>query len=72
MTFNHKSLRLCVLLAPRLDNEDHRKDIDFSPSSIRKRWEAGYEKTRREMAGAAWEGEFDPIEGVILHERVEE
>ena len=34
------------LLAPRLDNEDHTKDVDFSPSGIRKRWEAGYEKTR--------------------------
>ena len=59
------------LLAPRLDNEDHRKDVDFSPSGIRKRWEAGYEKTRREIARAPWEGEFDPLEGVILHELVE-
>jgi NTE family protein len=59
------------LLAPRLDNEDHRKDIDFSPSGIRKRWEAGYEKTRREIERAAWEGEFDPLEGVILHELAE-
>ncbi len=59
------------LLAPRLDNEDHRKDVDFSPSGIRKRWEAGYEKTRREIARAPWEGEFDPLEGVILHEPVE-
>ena len=30
------------LLAPRLDNENHTKDVDFSPGSIRKRWEAGY------------------------------
>jgi NTE family protein len=59
------------LLAPRLDNEDHRKDVDFSPSGIRKRWEAGYEKTSREIARAAWEGEFDPLEGVILHELAE-
>ena len=60
------------LLAPRLDNEDHRKDVDFSPSGIRKRWEAGYEKTRREIDRAPWKGEFDPFDGVILHELKEE
>ena len=60
------------LLAPRLDNEDHRKDIDFSESGISKRWEAGYEKTRREIERAAWQGDFDPLDGVILHELAEE
>ncbi len=30
------------LLAPRLGNEDNTKDVDFSPSGIRQRWEAGY------------------------------
>ena len=35
------------LLAPRLDNEDHTKDIDFSASGIRQRWEAGYADTKR-------------------------
>ena len=33
------------LLAPRLDNENHTKDIDFSPTGIRLRWEAGYADT---------------------------
>ncbi len=33
------------LLAPRLDNENHTKDVDFSPSGIRMRWEAGYADT---------------------------
>jgi len=28
--------------------------VDFSPSGIRKRWEAGYEKTRREIDRAPW------------------
>jgi NTE family protein len=60
------------LLAPRLDNEDHRKDIDFSASGIRQRWEAGYEKTRREIERAAWEGDFDPLDGVVLHELAED
>ena len=56
------------LLAPQLENENHTKDVDFSPSSIRARWEAGYAKTMRALEQAPWEGEFDPLEGVILHE----
>jgi NTE family protein len=56
------------LLAPRLDNENHTKDIDFSPSGIRRRRDAGYSATMRALEEAAWQGEFDPLEGVILHE----
>jgi NTE family protein len=56
------------LLAPRLDNENHTKDVDFSPSSIRQRWEAGYAKTARALEQAPWESEVDPLEGVVLHE----
>jgi NTE family protein len=56
------------LLAPRLDNENHTKDIDFTPSGIRMRREAGFEATMRALRQAPWEGDFDPIEGVILHE----
>jgi len=56
------------LLAPRLENENHTKDIDFSPSGISMRREAGYEATTRALKQAPWQGEFDPIEGVILHE----
>jgi NTE family protein len=56
------------LLAPRLDNEDHTKDVDFSPGGIRRRWEAGYVGTRRAIEQKPWQGEFDPLDGVILHE----
>jgi NTE family protein len=56
------------LLAPRLENENHTKDIDFTPSGIRMRREAGYEATMRALRQAPWRGEFDAIEGVILHE----
>ena len=56
------------LLAPRLDNENHTKDVDFSPSGIRMRWDAGYSATMWALEEAAWQGEFDPLEGVILHE----
>jgi NTE family protein len=56
------------LLAPPVDGEDHTKDIDFSPSGIRARREAGYRDTMRLINEAPWLGEFDPIEGFILHE----
>jgi NTE family protein len=56
------------LLAPRLESENHTKDIDFTPSGIRMRREAGYEATMRALVQAPWQGDFDPIEGVILHE----
>ena len=58
----------CACWRRGLDNEDHTKDIDFSPSGIRKRWEAGYANTQRAIEQAPWKGEFDPLEGVILHE----
>jgi NTE family protein len=56
------------LLSPRLENENHTKDIDFSPSGIGMRRDGGYEATMRALKRAPWQGEFDPIEGVILHE----
>ncbi len=56
------------LLAPRLTNETHIKDIDFSPAGICARWEAGYADTNRALRAQAWLAEFDPLEGVILHE----
>jgi NTE family protein len=59
------------LLAPRLANEDHTKDIDFSPSGIGKRWEAGYAHTSRAIERAPWLGEFDPLEGIVLHHSAE-
>ena len=56
------------LLAPQLDNENHTKDVDFSPSSIQARWEAGYVNTKGVLERAPWQDEFDPLEGVVLHE----
>jgi len=61
-------MHVVPLLAPRLDNEDHMKEMDFSPYGIRTRWQAGYADTRRALALAPWLGEFSPLEGVILHD----
>ncbi len=59
------------LLAPQLDRETHTKDIDFSPSGIMQRWDAGYAHTKAVLDRAPWVGEFDPLSGVILHEQME-
>ena len=61
-------MHVVQLLAPRLDNENHTKDIDFSPTGIRLRWEAGYADTARALQRAPWDDDCDPLEGVILHE----
>jgi NTE family protein len=58
------------LLAPQLDRENYTKDIDFSPSGIRRRWDAGYAHTRAMLDHSPWIGEFDPLSGVILHEQM--
>jgi NTE family protein len=56
------------LLAPRLDCENHTKDIDFSPNGIRMRRAAGYDATLLALKKAAWQGQLDPRDGVVLHE----
>lgn len=61
-------MHVVQLLAPQLDREDHTKDIDFSQAGIRQRWEAGHAHTKAVLARKPWEGEFDPLSGVILHE----
>jgi len=56
------------LLAPPMYGEDHSKDIDFSADGIRRRREAGFAETLRLLEQRPWEGQFDPMEGLILHE----
>jgi NTE family protein len=60
-------MHVMLLLAPRLENENCTKDIDFSPSGIRQRWDAGYADTRRAIERSPWEEKADPLEGVIIH-----
>ncbi|WP_128919729.1 patatin-like phospholipase family protein [Bradyrhizobium nanningense] len=61
-------MHVVQLLAPQLDDEDHTKDIDFSPAGIKQRWDAGYAHTMAVLAREPWVGQFDPLSGVILHE----
>lgn len=62
------TVHIVRLLAPRLDGEDHTKDIDFTPIGIKARWMAGYTDTIDAIAEKPWDCEIDPLEGVLLHE----
>jgi NTE family protein len=57
------------LLAPRLKNEDHTKDIDFSPAGVAARWHAGLTDMRETLAARPWEDPHDAEEGFVLHDR---
>jgi NTE family protein len=62
------TVHVAHLVAPRLDGEDHTKDIDFTPGGVQARREAGYADTLRMIERAPWnEACADPIEGVIEH-----
>ena len=60
-------MHVAHLLAPRLESEDHTKDIDFTPNGIRARREAGHADSMRMIERAPWAAPADPIEGVIEH-----
>ena len=61
------TMHVAHLVAPRLDGEDHTKDIDFTPAGVHARREAGYADTQRMIERAPWRAPTDPIEGVIEH-----
>ncbi len=62
------TIHIVRLLAPRLDGEDHTKDIDFTPVGIKARWAAGYADTQDAIAQKPWDCEVNPLEGLLLHE----
>jgi NTE family protein len=62
------TMHLVNLLVPRLDNEDHTKDIDFSRAGIRARWQAGLADAMRAVAAAPWRQQADPLDGVVVHD----
>jgi len=61
-------MHIVRLLAPRMGNEDHTKDIDFTARGIATRHTAGLEDTRRWIAAAPWREPVDPRDGVRIHE----
>ena len=62
------TMHVVHLVAPRLESEDHTKDIDFSSAGVRARRQAGHADTLRMIERTPWtEAAADPIEGVIEH-----
>ena len=61
------TMHVAHLLAPRLEGEDHTKDIDFTPLGAQARRRAGYTDTMRMVERAPWQQAGDPMEGVIEH-----
>jgi NTE family protein len=62
------TMHVAHLLAPRIDGEDHTKDIDFTSAGIQARRSAGYADTMRMVERSPWKtANADPIEGVIEH-----
>ena len=61
------TMHVAHLLAPRLEGEDHMKDIDFSAAGVRARRSAGLADARRMIERSPWRAPVDPIEGVIEH-----
>ena len=61
------TMHVAHLLAPRLESEDHTKDIDFSPGGVKARREAGYADTMSMVERSPWREPTDPIEGVVEH-----
>jgi NTE family protein len=62
------TMHIARLVAPKLDGEDHTKDIDFTPAGIRARWQAGYADTLRMVERAPWTEPVDPMDGVVIHD----
>ena len=61
------TMHVAHLLAPRLEGEDHTKDIDFTHAGVKARREAGYADTMKMIGRAPWRSPTDPIEGVVEH-----
>ena len=62
------TIHVAWLMAPKLDGEDYTKDIDFTSSGIRMRWQAGYDDTRGMLERAPWQRPVAPTESILIHE----
>jgi NTE family protein len=60
-------MHLVPLHAPRLEGEDHTKDIDFTPAGIDTRRAAGYADTRRALREQPWAHCKDTTDGIVIH-----
>jgi NTE family protein len=64
------TMHVVRLLAPEFDGDDYTKDIDFTPSGIAARREAGYADARAMLERAPWRTPVDPLEGIVIHQNM--
>ncbi len=62
------TMQVVRLLAPHLDHEDHTKDIDFTHTGIRTRWQMGYMNAKRVLEEKPWHCDLDPLQAVVVHD----
>src|SRR5260370_21821565 len=62
------TMHVAPLIAPKIDGEDHTKDIDFTSAGIRARCLAGRAATTRILERAPCMKPVDPIFGVLIHD----
>jgi hypothetical protein len=58
-------MHLMRLVAPRLPDEDHTKDMDFNSPRIHARWQAGLSDCRRALARQAWLAPAGSMDGLV-------
>ncbi|MEO8385135.1 MAG: patatin-like phospholipase family protein [Betaproteobacteria bacterium] len=63
-------MHVVPLVSPPRDGEDQLKDIDFTPTGIRTRMDAGIAETKRLIERAPWRDPVDSMVGVIVHENL--
>ncbi len=61
------TMHVAHLVAPRLDDDDSTKDIDFSPAGMQARYTAGLADAQAMLARAPWTAAVDPLDGVVQH-----
>ena len=61
-------MHVVPLTVPPRDGEDQLKDIDFTPTGIRTRFQSGLEEGKRVIRAAPWQKVVDPMEGVVIHD----
>jgi NTE family protein len=63
-TFMH----IVRIKAKPLENEDYLREIDFTAAGIRRRWQCGYEDTKRTLDRRPWDAPVDAKVGVAVHD----
>jgi NTE family protein len=61
------TMQVLELDAPAFGGDDLNKDIDFSASGIKRRWQTGYEDTTRVLQQAPWREALDPLDGISIY-----